>query len=158
CGSGARSQRRRWAVFIGLLEGDFRPLVLDAPGLVIPAWQLARLGELDRGADPEAEAQRFLEGRLHAAPVVGAEAWRGIDADDELVEALHATEDDLELVDARVSADQLLDAPRIDDDAADLLHVVQASQHAPLQADERTTAGTRAIGELHEIARAVAEQ
>jgi len=48
--------------------------------------------------------------------------------------------------------------PRVDDDPADLLHVVETGQHAASNATSVRPARARLVGELDEIARAVAQE
>src|SRR5262249_28732348 len=139
-------------------ERDFGALVLDAPGLVVPAGQPAGLRRLDGHADAQTDAQSFLQRATQSLALGAGERRRWIDADQDVVEPADAPEDDLEFVDAGVAAHDLLDAPRVDDDPADLLHVVEAGQHAALERDQRTPARARPVGELDEIARAVAQE
>ena len=68
------------------------------------------------------------------------------------------SEHDLELVDRRVRPHQLLDAPRVHDDAPHLLHVVEAAEHAALEGDQRASAWTLAVGHLHDVASPVPDE
>src|SRR5207244_2660078 len=86
------------------------------------------------------------------------ERGRRIDADQDVVETIVTAEDDLELVDVGVGAHQLFHATRVDDHATDLLHVVEPREHAALERHERAAARAGAIGQLDEVAGAVADE
>src|SRR2546425_8416761 len=91
-----------------LSEGDLRPFVLHPPRLVVPARQRAGLRGLDGDADAEPDAQRLVQRRAEAVALAAAEGGRGIDADEEVVEAVAAPEHDLELVHRGERPHQLL--------------------------------------------------
>src|SRR6185369_17029368 len=120
-----------------LLEGNFGALVLHPPRLVVPAWERAGLAHLHADPDPETELQIPGQGVAEPGPLAEGERRRGIEPHEDVVEAVATAEDDLELVHVAMGAHQLLDAPRVHDDAADLLHVVQPGEHAALEGDER---------------------
>src|SRR5207245_2186682 len=86
------------------------------------------------------------------------ERRRGIDADQDVVESLVAPEDDLELVHVGVGPHQLLHPARVDDHAADLLHVVEPRQHTALEGDQRAPARAPPVGDLDDVARAIAKE
>src|SRR5688572_13612104 len=140
------------------LEWHFGALVLHPPRLVVPARQLAGRRCLHGDADAEPHAQRFLEDGAESLALGLGERRRRIDPEQDVVEAVLPPEDDLELIDAGERTHELLDAPWIDDDAAHLLHVVEPGQHAALEGEQRAPARTAAIGELDDVARAIANQ
>ncbi len=76
----------------------------------------------------------------------------------DVVEARVAPEHDRELIDLRVGPHELLDPARVDDDAPDLLHVVEAGEHAALEGDQGAPAGALAVGHLDDVARPVADE
>src|SRR5207244_12073225 len=76
------------------LERDFGALVLDAPGLVIPAGQPAGLCRLDGHADAETDAQAFLQRATQSLALGAGERRSWIDADQDAVEPVDATEAD----------------------------------------------------------------
>src|SRR6185436_1971889 len=99
------------------LERHFGAFVLHSSGLVVPAWQRAGIADLDTDADAQAELQIFRERFAQPAALVERQRWRGIQAHQDVVETVAAAEDDLELVHVAVRPYQLLDPPRVDDDA-----------------------------------------
>src|SRR5262249_43208805 len=62
------------------------------------------------------------------------------------------------LVDVRVRPHELLDAPRIDDHAANLLHVVEPAEHPALERGQGAPARAAPIGQLHDVARPIAQE
>src|SRR5687767_3095603 len=102
----------------GLLASKwyFRALVFHSPRFVVPARELTRFRGLHGDADAEADAQRLAEGRAEPVALGPRQRRRRIDAQEDVVEAVMAAEDDLKLVDARERPHELLDTPRIDDD------------------------------------------
>src|SRR5262245_24299952 len=140
------------------LEWTVRAFVFHPARLGVPARQTAGLADLHAHADAETELEVLGERVAQAVALGPRERGRGIEAHEDIVEAVHAAEDDLELVDVAMRAHQLLDAARIDDDPPHLLHVVLPRQHTALEGDQRAPARAAAIGQLHDVARAVAQQ
>jgi len=107
----------------------------SAPGSVIST--------LTRSPSP---VRRLSPSRAQPVALRAGQRARRIDAHEDVVQALVAADDDLELVDLRVGPHQLLDPARVDDDAPHLLHVVEAGVYAALESHERAPAGTLPVG------------
>src|SRR6185436_11066343 len=118
----------------------------------------ARIADFHADADAQAELQIFRERLAQPAARLEGQRRRGIQTYQDVVETVAAAEDDLELVHVAVRPYQLLDPPRVDDDAAHLLHVVQARQHTALEGDQRAAARAAAVGQLDDVTGAVAQQ
>src|ERR1041384_7422619 len=101
-------------------ERNFRALVLHAPFLVVAAWQRAGLDRFDRHANAKTDAQILRHRRAESGALALRQRRRWVDPHHDLVEPFLTSEHDLEFVHARVRPDDLLDAPRVDDDAANL--------------------------------------
>src|SRR5438093_2951370 len=107
----------------------------SAPGSVIST--------LTRSPSP---VRRLSPSRAQPVALRPGQRARRIDAHEDVVQALVAADDDLELIDLRVGPHQLLDPARVDDDAPHLLHVVEAGVYAALESHERAPAGTLPVG------------
>ena len=125
---------------------------------MVPARQRPGLGDLHAGSQAKPGAQGLAEPRAQPVALGERQRRRRVNADQDVVEALVAPEHDVELVDLRVRPHELLDPPRVDDDPAHLLHVVEAGEHPALEGDQRAPAGARAVGRLDDVARPVADE
>src|SRR5262245_36440594 len=80
-------------------ERNFGALVFDAPSFVVPTGQPAGLGGLDRDANAKTDAQALFERAAEPLALGTRERRRRIDPHQDVIEAVHPSKHDLELID-----------------------------------------------------------